>query len=343
MSRPNRYPKLDQAKKLYLSLTGASAEDRAWSNQDAAFALWFSFLSISPSYELATRFRANDLSDADRMHLPADFDQVLSVYDDLGSVKGTRFDFWWLRARSSCFGHKGDRPSISTITTLSDPADLRELLGMLKFYVEGTWQREGKQDTLLLAVPLGLPKRELIRHFCDLIDDLQADHPTLRVTPPKYELGRSRQDVKSLFRYLNLVWTRADLGKPLWRVGYNAGFSGTYTNALQKELDAGREPDLDLRNRMKMLTSRGLRRALMLAENAARGVFPSYEDCPHAVTFKAIQMYDVVKEQQMERLWTLFPRFRNALGLDEEGYQRAKMPHNLSWPEGEISVDLSDI
>ena len=45
-------------------------------------------------------------------------------------------------------------------------------------------------------------------------------------------------------------------------------------------------PDVDLtteRNALKILTSRALLRGHMIAENAARGIFPSYAKCEHAL------------------------------------------------------------
>lgn len=152
-----------------------------------------------------------------------------------------------------------------------------------------------------------------MRQFGELIDSLQPKAHKAEPAPPKYQLARKRQDNKSLLGYLDLVWKRAAIIKPLWRVGYEAGFSSTYTTAIAAALKAGQEPTADQKERLKILTSRGLARAWMIAENAARGTFPSYSKCPEAVGPKQMPMFDIVGEQnraaQLTAWLKLYPSF----------------------------------
>ena len=53
------------------------------------YLLWFEYLAISPSYEMARRHRKG--LRIDKSMLPADFEQVLAVYDDLGNVQQSLF------------------------------------------------------------------------------------------------------------------------------------------------------------------------------------------------------------------------------------------------------------
>ena len=53
------------------------------------YLLWMEYLAISPSYELARRYRNHALTKDEQQHLPADFDTVLGVYEDLGDVQRT--------------------------------------------------------------------------------------------------------------------------------------------------------------------------------------------------------------------------------------------------------------
>jgi len=48
-------------------------KDGVWAANLGFYLLWMEYLAISPSYELARRFRANDLSEEEVKTLPADF------------------------------------------------------------------------------------------------------------------------------------------------------------------------------------------------------------------------------------------------------------------------------
>ena len=65
-----------------------TAKDRRsgglWVKQIGMYLLWFEYLAISPSYELARRYRAGETIPSDV--LPSDFEAVLSVYDDLARI-----------------------------------------------------------------------------------------------------------------------------------------------------------------------------------------------------------------------------------------------------------------
>ena len=80
--------------------------DGVWATKLGFYLLWMEYLAVSPSYELARRYRAGGLSHAEQEQLPADFDTVLAVYDDLGDVQRVTFLDWWsergLMARTWC-------------------------------------------------------------------------------------------------------------------------------------------------------------------------------------------------------------------------------------------------
>jgi hypothetical protein len=71
-----------------------NSEDR-WVEHVFEYHLWFQFLAISPSYELARRHHAGELSTEERASAPRDFDLVLSVFDNLGDVQRVTFADWW--------------------------------------------------------------------------------------------------------------------------------------------------------------------------------------------------------------------------------------------------------
>ena len=93
---------------------GTRQGDR-WVNYDQLkwASLWFRFLAISPSYELARKCRAGELTGTEA--LPADFDAVLAVYDDLGDVQVMHFQHWWKGGALRHFGYSGNKPTVTRI------------------------------------------------------------------------------------------------------------------------------------------------------------------------------------------------------------------------------------
>ena len=99
-----------------------------WVSQISYYLMWFEYLAISPSYELARRYRAGQ--NLDEYQLPKDFDSVLAVYDDLGDVQKALFRPWWRRVGLKCFGYQGQIPAVTKVGyaphTAKARPDLRE-------------------------------------------------------------------------------------------------------------------------------------------------------------------------------------------------------------------------
>lgn len=252
----------------------------------AYYMLWFEYLALSPSYELARKFRAGQLTDADKAKLPVDFDTVLAVYDDLGDVQAVLFETWWLETAIPLFGYQGEKPRVARVSLLKpdtiEPAV--ELKSSAQGYVEGAWHKQGQQTTLVLAIPVGLPKAQIAKQVAAFVEKLpEAERQTVS-RPPKYKLVKRKLDSKSLFKYIMCMWLKANAPKvALWRLGVHAKVSSTYSSRLDPMAKLPRHQQTDDRNALKILTSRALNRAHMMAENAARGLFPTYTKCADAV------------------------------------------------------------
>jgi hypothetical protein len=259
------------------------AMDDRWATGDQVQlgAVWFQFLMISPSYELARKERSGRLTAADRERLPADFDAVLSVYDDLGDVQRQQFEEWWLTNGIKHYGYEGHRPIIHPIHVLlseqSDP--MHRAAARLQNYIDGPWNDQGCQTSFIIAIPTGLPKNEIIDQVANLIDGVPQAHKYKLNLKAKYIVEGKKYDIQSYFRYLKCMYIRAEFpATKLWEIGALAELSTTYSARITK--GAGSAED---QQALKMLASRALYRGLMMAENAARGVFPSYGKCPHAI------------------------------------------------------------
>jgi hypothetical protein len=256
--------------------------DGVWATQLGFYLLWMEYLAVSPSYELARRFRAGELSEADQQRLPADFDAVLAVYDVLGDVQRVSFLDWWSERGLAVFGYEGAKPRVTGIDTLRS-SRYRAAADRVQGFIEGDWTEQGQPNAVLVSIPIGLTKTQITLQLSKLFARYAEEQRVLPERKTKYPLLGTRQRKDTLFRYLFVVWVRSAMPRQaLWRVGARARVSDTYS----RELDAGariaRGAQVYDRSVLAVLTSRAWSRGLALAENAARGRFPSYAHPEHA-------------------------------------------------------------
>lgn len=265
------------------SPSGRRMNDRWVNREQAVFGFcWYEFLHLSPSYELAHKERTGTLTDADGARLPADFSTVLSVYDNLGDLHRIRFDDWWNAKGVRHFGFQGEQPSVHLIEQLGkdldNPADRLSTSG--SEYVTGRWTDQGQQSCLVVSIPLVLRKAQILKLISDMLSEHNVHSEKAFAGPPTYSVLAGKKDPDSLFRYLQCIWTKLSYSHAkLYEIGVISELSTTYSLRLAKY-----EGDAEDRNALKILTSRALHRGIMIAENAARGKFPSYKRCEHAVS-----------------------------------------------------------
>ena len=272
--------------------------DGVWATKLGFYLLWMEYLAVSPSYELARRYRAGVLTDEEREQLPLDFDVVLAVYDDLGDVQRITFLDWWAERGLAAFGYEGAKPRVRRIDSLRSTR-YRNAAGRVQEFIEGEWTEQSQPNVMLVSIPIGLPKTQITRQIGKLLARYEDEHRVLPERKAKYPLVGTRQRKDTLFRYLFVIWVRCAMPRQaLWRVGVRARVSDTYSRELDAKARVRRgEQDYD-RNVLAVLTSRAWSRGLALAENAARGRFPSYEMPEHAVTPNTHELWDLVSTRR---------------------------------------------
>ncbi len=262
-----------------------NVSENLWAPKAAFYMLWFEFLALSPSYELARRYRAGALMAEDEQKLPTDFERVLAVYDDFGDVQRQHFKQWWQETGMQLCAFQSRKPKVTKIAALPRKTPkLDAIKSDVENYIKTDWLEEGCQNTLFLALPIGLTKASIAKQISALLDKYSEAAKEIKPRKPKYSLHGKRQNKDMLFRYWNVLVGRADMpGLALWRVGARTGVSDTYSREL--DYTAKVIPNEDTYDRMMLtiITSRAFLRGKLIAENAARGVFPSYSACPHAV------------------------------------------------------------
>lgn len=268
----------------YISQTPRQTQtaDHWASPEQVTFAqLCFTYLLISPSYELARKHRAGLLTQEDSAALPADMDTVLRTFDMLGDVTAVQFDDWWFGNGIAAFGNEGARPIVYPIDAIwPTKGNLAgELNERMNGYLAGRFQQQDPQSCFILSVPLSLTKSDIVEQVKDVLDGVSDKFRKLPCRTPNYPLYGQKRDLSGMIRYIKCAMCRLhDPDLKLWEIGVIAELSPTYSKRLA--LGKGTPED---QQQLKMLASRALNRCAMIAENAARGLFPTYDKCDHAI------------------------------------------------------------
>jgi hypothetical protein len=288
-----RTPLEKMLRKQDLSRRGMTADD------SPLYRLWFEILSLSPSYELARRFRENKgrLSKEDRARLPADFEEVLRIYDDFGDVQRIYFRDWWLDRGMRLLGSRGDRPETEFMFKVAQgQRPDKSHLERPAWYFSTVWHEAQQPDVMVLAVPLNIGRQKALREVKRLIDRHAV--PVYEPPPPKYKLADKDMHNQSILDAVRVLYVRA--AKPdykLWQVGVGAKISKTYSEMFDVTKTKRNAMNSEEIRSLEMMTSRKLRQARRLAENAARGIFPSMKEPDYMVDFEPEELQKVITAQ----------------------------------------------
>lgn len=264
----------------------------------ALYMHWFHFLRVSPSYELARRYRASKgkLSAKDKARLPKDFDKVLKVFDDFGDVNGSFFLPWWEERGFDLMATVGKPPRTTFFARLPEGKQVafEALAPHVKKYVDENWTKQVRPPVLLVAIPMNAKRSTITKSIKALLDK----HLIKKPNPPiaKYMLSKERFHYKTLTTCLKVIWHRALTPKrALWRIGSELGISKEHSKAVNPDAKNQRAQDLYARQILEITTSRSFHYAHLIAENAARGIFPSKVDHGYAVDFDKEEFHEILK------------------------------------------------
>lgn len=274
--------------------------DGKYAEQNKLYRMWFELLMLSPSYQLARRYRQLDgrLNDEDQARLPADFDKVLAVYDDFGDVNQSFFRLWWLERGLDLMGSEGKAPKVTALAKIKkDSADIKPVTHTIKQHLQGEWVEQNQPSSLLLSVPLNQTREQILKQVKLLLD--QHIEPKHVPKPAKYKLDAKHIQVQNVVDAMQVLWIRS--AKPdweLWKVGVESKvsekLSGKFNVKTTKRTDNNFD---DLRN-LESMTSRKYKIARNIVENAARGIFPSQLPCEHAVAFDPYEFKKILAERR---------------------------------------------
>lgn len=257
--------------------------------------LLLEFLRISPSYALAHQIKNSsikgnqkrklildlyndgysELTKSQEQAIIDDFEKVLKTYDDFGDVTTIDFEDWWINRGIHIFGSPYEKPIPMKIAGIAKNESYEPLFDKaLKKYFEITLKNQGQPPSIIIGIPLGLPKRVLMQRIAKLIDNEQfpVQNKAIRTIKP---LAVQRLRSAPLFIMLRLLMAKAQHENwPLWRLGLHVKVSNKFSK-LDIQVGKKRLQDADAKVNLNVLTSRYLLKAKLVAENTARGEFPS--------------------------------------------------------------------
>jgi hypothetical protein len=267
---------MEKGQKTSNKLSGQNMKDWSTVGIKPYLMLMIEFLRISPSYELARKARLEGLSKEDKKILPKDFDQVLRTFDEFGDLTTIRFDDWWLTKGIYIYGTEHAKPKVRLIANVEidediDPAFHRAL----DHHFKVARPEEGKSPALILSVPLGINKRTVLSQISKLIDESQVDIP-VKAKKSARPLDAKRLRKNALLMSVNILWRKAkDPEMELWRLGVLSKVSPKNLDGLDAKTQKLTVKTADQRIKTAILTSRALKKAKQIAEQAARGRYPN--------------------------------------------------------------------
>ncbi len=269
---------------------------------DWRYEMLFDFLQVSPSYSLAHMI-ATGQKRRDLPPLPQDFELVEQTYRMFGNVLRTYFYEWWLKIAQFQFG-SAVTPRTEVLFKIGRREELPLSAGLviaerIEGHFDRAWREQGQPATLLLALPVHGDRRRLLRELTAILDAEYVNVGSHETEAPARLVSNKIRErtVRTAMRVL-----RARISVPTKKL-YQVGNSLKLAPQYWTDAETPRKGDQDGKRRlMEIVTSRQLHRAYLLAENAARGRFPSLEplsDDPARpqFDFKALnkQIWDYIK------------------------------------------------
>jgi hypothetical protein len=250
---------------------------RAYAQQNWRFQMFFEYLRISPSYALALNTLSEEalikqLGDELRAHA------IWQTCCDMGDVNHMLYKEWWLEKGLGLFGVHTQKPRIEVIHRIG--SDERRALILsnsqagIEQYLKNHYRQQGRPDSLLLSIPLGLNRTTTIKQLKKLLTEMETQQPP-SLPIPAYQLENNKMRYRRLLAGLRLLYMRAARpNEALWRIATRAKISHSH-GRLNPEANKKDNTNPDARRMLTIMASRLLHDTLVIAENAATGVFPS--------------------------------------------------------------------
>ena len=245
---------------------GASYDaDGVFVSSDWRYELLIDYLQLSSSYQAISKSQKKTIHNPS---LPSDVDVVQSVFNDFGDIRQISEARWWDMRGKDLFGIKAPEPQVRELGRLA--TNNRTL--------KADWVGF---DELVVALPLGLTRSAALKRLSKQIAEIPFAEALPTNIKPKYRLFPSKLRKETLVAGIEaLKMYRYNV--PLWLIGNRL-------RVVPAQCFDEQEEKLNPRNYtenkivLSIAARRLIRCAILVAENAARGRFPSNKTFPEAM------------------------------------------------------------
>jgi hypothetical protein len=232
---------------------------------DRRYVLIKAYVLISVSYRAVILSKSGKASS---LTMPKDAKVVKQVLNDFGGSKQLASKDWWSDIGCKLYG------------VAAPVADVK-VLGRLDSNKSALTAKWLGADSLIVKLPLNLTMPNVLKKLRKELEPYHFAEELPAQLTPKYKLTNSKLSFPTLYKGVLALRFYME-GKPLWYIGNYLRLIPTqsFTSA-----DAMSISPVDLAYRKEVLSiaaSRLVKKAILVAENAARGRFPCDKPFPEA-------------------------------------------------------------
>ncbi len=225
--------------------------------QDWRYDLVCDYLKLSPSYQAVREHKKG----AKGVTLPTDYAAVEQVVNDFGDLYKIREADWWRSVGMKVYGIQAPLPQVSELGILSRH----------KKTITAAWRQV---DSVVVQLPLALTLPQAIKQLRKKIEHLSfASALPVQITP-KYQLVKSKLRIETLTAGIEAL-KLYKRGTPLWKIGNKLQMIPTQCFDEKQINDRNIQDFSENKEILSIAARRLIRTAILIAENAARGRFPS--------------------------------------------------------------------
>ena len=266
-------------------LQGSSWEESGlFAASDWRYDALVDYLKLSPSYKLICEW-ARKGSKAIPINAPKDWKQLVKTHEDFGDVWRIPESRWWDSRGKALFGIKAAKAQ-TFIVGNSDGSSL--INSKTSTQSQKTWQDMGNPECLVLAIPTNQTKQMALKQITAIVRAGNFASTKPKMIKPKYELIRSKLREPTI-KLGTIALKMYQNGYPLWMIGNQLALSPAH----HIELDDEGNPNANELNlaekkvRLQILASKLVTKAELIAENVARGLYPTDAPNRYAIKFES--------------------------------------------------------
>ena len=266
-------------------LQGSSWEESGlFATSDWRYDALVDYLKLSSSYKLVCEWARKDRKVLPT-NAPKDWAKLVKTYGDFGDVWRIPESRWRDSLGKALFGIKAAKAQTFAIGH-SDHAALINSKSATQS--QKTWQDMGKPECLVLAIPTNQTKQMALKQISAIVRANTFVDSKPKLVKPSYELIHSKLREPTV-KLGTIALKMYQKEYPLWLIGNQLALSPAHHIELDDEGNPIKD-ELSLSEkkvRLGILASKLINNAELIAENAARGLYPSDAPCKYAIKFES--------------------------------------------------------